>query len=129
MKVLLDTSVLSDKLLPTISDYLADRIIEGDTFYISVITHFEILWGYSLAKLPSKNYEGFLNDLNIEVVPLLKSDVETAASLKPPKKDILDALIASCALRLDAKLITFNEDDFKKFLESGQILVPKLEKF
>lgn len=125
MKVLLDTSVQSDKLLPKISDYLADRVIEGDVFYISVVTHFEILWGYHLARLPPKNYEGFLNDLNIQVVPLLKSDVEAAASLKPSKKDILDALIASCVLRLDAKLITFNEDDFKKFLKPRQILVPE----
>ena len=72
MKVLLDTSVLSDKLLPEISEHLTDRVIEGDTFYISVITHFEILWG--------------LNDLNIQVVPLLKSDVEMATGIKPQKR-------------------------------------------
>jgi predicted nucleic acid-binding protein len=43
LKVLLDTSVLSDKLLPTVSGYLAGRAVAGDTFHISVITHFEIM--------------------------------------------------------------------------------------
>jgi predicted nucleic acid-binding protein len=75
--------------------------------------------------LTAKNYEIFLNDFDIQIIPLLKSDVEKAASLRPSKRDVLDALIASCSLRLSAKLVTFNKDDFKKFLKREQILVPE----
>lgn len=127
MRVFLDTSVLSDKLFSKVSEHLAERAVKGDVFHISVITHFELLWGYRTAEMSDENYKEFLRDFNVEVVPLLKADVEKAASLKPVKKDLLDALIASAVIRLKAGLMTFNEGDFKKFLKKDQIIAPQLE--
>jgi predicted nucleic acid-binding protein len=118
--------VLSDELFSEISVTLTERIVKGDEFYISVVTHFEIMWGYALAGMGSKNYEAFLNDLGIEIAYLSKVDVEKAANFKPSKKDVLDALIASTALRYDAKIWTFNKADFKNFLPANKLFEPKI---
>ncbi len=126
MKVFLDTSVLSDKLFSKISVTLTERIAKGDEFYISVITHFEILWGYTLAGMSPDNYEVFLNGFGIEVAHLNRDDAEKTANFKPLKKDILDALIASTALRYGAVVWTFNVGDFKNFLPEKKIVEPKI---
>jgi len=51
MRIFLDTSVLSDRKLAEVGDELAKRRLAGDEFYISVMTHFQILWGYLSARL------------------------------------------------------------------------------
>ncbi len=62
---------------------------------MSSITHFQILWGYSIANRTSEEYEEFLRSTGIEVAPLTKTDAENAAKMKPVNVHVLDSLIAS----------------------------------
>jgi predicted nucleic acid-binding protein len=82
----------------------------GDEFYISVITHFQVLWGYHFAGLSSEKYERLLEVGEIEVSPLTRLDVEAAAEMKPKRSDLLDALIAASVKRHDASIWTRDRD-------------------
>jgi predicted nucleic acid-binding protein len=124
LRIFLDTSLLSDISLLHISDEIIRRISEGDTFHESVISHFQILWGYSIAGRPTARYVTFLQKTGIEVVPLTKSDAEEAASHKPDRSDILDALIAAAIRRFDATVWT-KDRDFHKFLPKDKVRIIK----
>ncbi|MFQ6137255.1 MAG: type II toxin-antitoxin system VapC family toxin, partial [Candidatus Hydrothermarchaeales archaeon] len=88
--------------------------------------HFEIMWGYALTGMAPNNYEIFLNEFGIEVAHLNRDDTEKAANFRPSKRDVLDALIASTALRYDAEVWTFNVGDFKNFLPDEKVVEPKI---
>ena len=120
MRIFLDTSLLSDASLLRVSDEIVDRLSEGDTFYESVISHFQILWGYVTAGKSPARYETFLQKTRIEVVPLTKSDAEEAACHEPTWLDVLDALIAASVRRYDATIWT-KARDFFKFLSKDRV--------
>ena len=119
MRIFLDTSILSDARLPAVSDEIVKHRLAGDEFYLSVITHFQVLWGYLAAGLSTDRYERLLEVAEIGIAPLTRLDVETAAGLKPSKRDMLDALIAATAKRYDAHVWT-SDRDFLKFLPRTQ---------
>lgn len=119
MKVFLETSLLSDVKLRELSE----EIVQGRSsfeFCISVLTHFQILWGYTLANRSSEKYDGFIKRIGIEVIPLTKLDSEEASRMKPSKKDLVDALIAATVKRYEAVLWT-KDSDFLKFLPRNDI--------
>ncbi len=120
MKVFLDTSVLSDDRRGRTSEELLKHYSVGGRFYISAITHFQILWGYVAAKMPSENYDWFLKSADLQVAPLIKADAEEAAKMKPASADLLDALIASCAKRYGATIWT-SDKGFLKFLPKSKV--------
>ena len=119
MKIFLETSVLSDVSLLRLMDELLRRSLY-DEFYISALTHFEILLGYAAARRSSARYEDFLKSLKIEVVPLTKTDSEEASMLIPSKKDIVDSLVAVAVNRYGAVLWT-KDSDFLKFLSKDKV--------
>src|SRR5580704_6553855 len=106
MRVFLDTSVLSDLKLSDVGAEIVKRRLAGDEFYLSVITHFQVMWGYRSAGLSSEKYERLLEVGEIEISALTKTDVEAAAEMKPKKSDLLDALIAASVQRYDASIWT-----------------------
>lgn len=110
MKVFLDTSLLSDAGLARSAKEIADGVETGSEFYVSAVTHFQLQWGYSMAGMSQAKYELFLDVTGTEVAPLTKTDVEEAASMKPGRADILDALIAATAKRYEANIWTFDRD-------------------
>jgi predicted nucleic acid-binding protein len=110
MRVFLDTSVLSDLKLSDVGAEIVKRRLAGDEFYLSVITHFQVLWGYRSAGLSSEKYERLLEVGEIEISALTRTDVEAAAEMKPKKSDLLDALIAASVQRYDASIWTGNRD-------------------
>ena len=119
MKVFLETSLLSDIKLRELSE----EIVQGRSsfeFCISVLTHFQILWGYTLANRSSEKYDGFIKRIGIEVIPLTKLDSEKTSRMKPSKKDLVDALIAATVKRYEAVLWT-KDSDFLKFLPRNDI--------
>jgi len=123
MKVFLETSLLSDVKLRELSE----EIVQGRSsfeFCISVLTHFQILWGYTLANRSEEKYDAFIKSIGIEVIPLTKSDSEEASRMKPSKKDLVDALIAATVERYEAVLWT-KDSDFLKFLPRDSIRLIK----
>jgi predicted nucleic acid-binding protein len=110
MRVFLDTSVLSDLRLSEAGSEIVKQRLAGDEFYLSVITHFQLMWGYRSAGLSSEKYERLLEVGEIEVSPLTRVDVEAAAEMKPKKSDLLDALIAASVQRHDASIWTRDRD-------------------
>ena len=110
MRVFLDTSVLSDLRLSEVGSEIVKHRLAGDEFYLSVITHFQVMWGYRSAGLSSEKYERLLEVGEMEVSPLTKVDVEAAAEMKPKKSDLLDALIAASVQRHDASIWTRDKD-------------------
>jgi predicted nucleic acid-binding protein len=110
MRIFLDTSVLSDLKLSEVGSQIVEQRMAGDEFYISVITHFQVLWGYHFAGLSSEKYERLLEVGEIEVSPLTRLDVEAAAEMKPKRSDLLDALIAASVKRHDASIWTRDRD-------------------
>lgn len=121
-RIFLDTSVLSHKSLSELAKKLAEQASEGDEFLISVLTHFEILWGYRTANLASSHYEEFLGRLGVDVVPLLEEDAAFAAGKKPGKGKLVDALIAATVTRYDALLWT-KDHDFEQFLPEERVTI------
>lgn len=119
MKIFLETSVLSDVSLLRLTEELLRRSLR-DEFYISALTHFEILLGYVTARRSSVRYEDFLRSLKIEVVPLTKTDSEEASTMIPSKKDIVDSLVAAAVNRYRAVLWT-KDSDFLKFLSKDNV--------
>jgi predicted nucleic acid-binding protein len=67
LRIFLDTSVLSHSSLSQLSAKLVDRVVSGDEFLVSTLTHFEILWGHRKAALATERYEAFLSKLDIGV--------------------------------------------------------------
>jgi predicted nucleic acid-binding protein len=124
LRIFLDTSLLSEAgiLSGPIKDQIVQGFVKGDQFYLSVITHFQVMWGYSMAGRTPEKYEEFLKTLRIEVLPLTKLDAEEAAAKKPSKKDILDALIASSVKKYDAAIWTLDRD-FLKFLHKSRVRI------
>jgi predicted nucleic acid-binding protein len=106
MRVFLDTSVLSDLKLPDVGSEIVKRRLAGDEFHLSVITHFQVMWGYRSAGLSSEKYERLLEVGEIEISALTRTDVEAAAEMKPKKSDLLDAIIAASVQRYDASIWT-----------------------
>jgi predicted nucleic acid-binding protein len=122
MRIFLDTSVLSHKSLGELADKLAEQATQGDEFMISVLTHFELLWGYRKANLASSHYENFLEKLGVDVVPLLEEDVMFAADRKPRKEKLVDALIAATVSRYDA-IVWTRDRDFHHFLPQEKVTI------
>jgi len=79
------------------------------------LTHFQILWGYSIAKLSSARYEAFLEKFGVEVASLVEEDATLAARKKPSRINIIDALIAATVSRYQATIWT-KDSDFLEFL-------------
>ncbi len=120
MKIFLDTSVLSDLKLPKVSDQIVNQRLAGDEFYLSVITHFQVLWGYFSAGLSSVRYERLLEVTEMGISPLTRLDAEEAARMKPKNSDLLDALIAASVKRSNASIWT-SDRDFLKFLPKASV--------
>lgn len=91
-------------------------------FYVSVITHFQLMWGYFTANRSPEKYENLLAKLRVDVAPLTKLDAEEAAKLKPSKGDLLDALISASARRNDAT-VWATDKDFLKFLPKSKVRI------
>jgi predicted nucleic acid-binding protein len=115
MRIFLDTSVLSELKLLQLGDQIVKLHVAGDEFYLSVITHFQVLWGYFSAGLSTERYERLLEVGEIGIAPLTKLDVEVAAGLKPSKRNLLGALISATFKRYDGSIWT-SDKDFMKFL-------------
>jgi predicted nucleic acid-binding protein len=122
LKVFLDTSLLSDAGLARFAKEIADGVGTGSSFYVSAVTHFQLQWGYSMAGMSQTKYEVFLDATRTEVVPLTKTDAERAASMKPGRADIPDALIAATVKRYDASVWTLDRD-FLKFLPKARVRI------
>lgn len=120
MRIFLDTSVLSDLKLPSISEKIVKRRLSGDEFYLSVVTHFQVLWGYFSAGLSTERYERLLDVTEMGISPLTKLDAEEAARMKPKRDDLLDALIAACVKRHNASIWT-SDGDFLRFLPKAKV--------
>lgn len=122
MRIFLDTSVLSQKSLSELAENLAERVVQGDRFLISVLTHFEVLWGYRKANLASSHYDDFLMKLDVDVVPLLEEDALLAADKKPGKNKLVNALVAATVTRYDAFVWT-RDHDLSQFLPEEKITI------
>ena len=120
MKVFLDTSLLSDAGLARFAKEIADGVESGSTFCVSAVTHFQLQWGYSMAGMSQAKYDAFLDTTRTEVVPLTKTDAEEAASMRPGRDDIPDALIAATAKRYDASVWTLDRD-FLRLLPKARV--------
>jgi predicted nucleic acid-binding protein len=120
LKIFLDTSLLSDTNLSTITEQIVEHVAKGDQFYVSIISHFQILWGYHLVGKSAEKYEEFLKSASIEIPSMTKTDVEEAAGMKPSKSDLLDALIASNAKKYDG-IVWSLDKDFLKFLPKSKV--------
>lgn len=59
MKVFLETSLLSDTKLKELSEEIVQARSSFE-FRISVLTHFQILWGYTLANRSDEKYDAFI---------------------------------------------------------------------
>ena len=122
MRIFLDTSLLSDRSLLNLRDEIVRHLARDDTFHESVITHFQIIWGYAIAGRSPVRYENFLRKTGMEIVPLTKSDADDAANFKPIRADLLDALIAASARRHKAIIWTADKD-FLKFLPKSGVRI------
>jgi len=122
LKVFLDTSILSDDKRESTRAEMLRASGTGLQLYVSAISHLQILWGYFTAKVPSANYDKFLEIAGVEVAPFIRADAEEAAKMKPSKTDLLDALIASSAKRYGATVWT-GDKDFLKFLPKSKVRV------
>ena len=120
MRIFLDTSVLSDLKLPEITNEIVTRRLAGDEFYLSVITHFQILWGYFLSGLSPARYTRLLEVAEIGISPLTRPDAEEVARMTARKSDLLDALIAASVSRSDASIWT-SDRDFLKFIPKSRV--------
>lgn len=120
MRIFLDTSVLSHKSLGELAVTIAERVSGGDEFLVSVLTHFELLWGYRKANLSSRRYDEFLKTLGIGIVPLLEEDALFASDKKPGRTKLLNALVAATVARYEAVLWT-RDHDFAQFLPEENI--------
>ncbi|KXB01703.1 hypothetical protein AKJ41_00685 [candidate division MSBL1 archaeon SCGC-AAA259O05] len=120
MEVFLDTSALSEPDLDLVTEEL-----EKDPelkFFVSAITHFEILWGYSISDKKPTSYKNFLRTAGVRVESILQSDAETSAEWKPSEKDIRDSLIAASVKRRGASIWT-RDDDFLNFLPEDRVKI------
>jgi predicted nucleic acid-binding protein len=122
LKIFLDTSLLSDSGLAEFGGQIVGQVVGGSSFYVSSITHFQLLWGYSLAGMAPARYEEFLEQTGTEVVPLTKLDAKEAAGLKPGAPDLLDSLIAASVNRYEANLWTLDKD-FLRFVPKSRVHV------
>ncbi|HEV2390081.1 MAG TPA: PIN domain-containing protein [Nitrososphaerales archaeon] len=112
--------MLSDLKLSDVGSEIVKRRQAGDEFYLSVITHFQVMWGYRSAGLSSEKYERLLEVGEIEISALTRTDVEAAAEMKPKKSDLLDALIAASVQRYDASIWT-GDRDFLSLLPKNRV--------
>jgi len=122
LKIFLDTSVLSDDRLSTLTEEIVKHYAKGDQFYVSSITHFQIMWGYSLANRTSEEYEELLRSTRIEIAPVTKIDAENAAKMKPVTAHVLDALIASTVKKYGGIVWTLDKD-FLGFLPKSNVRI------
>ncbi len=120
MRIFLDTSVLGDSSLHKIGKQLFDHYLKGDGFYVSSITHFQLMWVYAISGRSPEKYEDFVKQTRVEIAPLTKTDAEVAARMKPSRADLLDALISSCVKRYDGYIWT-GDRDFLKFLPKTRV--------
>ncbi len=120
LRTFLDTSVLSEESLDEVSSDLAEHVLSGDKFLVSVLTHFQILWGYRKAGFASTRYESFLTKLGVDVAPLVEEDAGLAARKKPSRGNLVDALIAATASRYEAVVWT-KDKDFLRFLPKEKV--------
>lgn len=121
-RIFLDTSVLSHESLNELADKLPEKASEGEELLVSVLTHFEVLWGYRTSKLDTSSYTDFLEKLHINVAPLLEEDASWAAAKKPGKGKLVDALIAATVSRYEA-VIWSKDPDFVQFLPQPKVTI------
>lgn len=95
-------------------------MLSGDQLLVSVLTHFQILWGYKTAGLATTRYDGFLAKLGVDIASLIEEDALLAARKKPNREDLVDALIAATATRYEAVIWT-KDEDFLKFLPRERV--------
>lgn len=125
MKVFLDTSLLSDSGLAGFGRDIVKEVADGSSsFFVSAMTHFQVLWGYRLAGMSGDSYERFLDETRTEVVPLTKADADVAAAFRPARSDLVDALIAASAMRHGASVWTLDKD-FLKYLPKSSVRLLK----
>ena len=120
MKIFLDASLLSDSGLSELGAEIVGGVMDGDSFYVSVISHFQLLWGYRTAGMPEARYERFMEGISAEVIPLTRLDADFASEFKPSSADLLDVLIAGSVKRYDASIWT-RDGDFLKFLPKTKV--------
>lgn len=104
------------------SERLANRVTLGDEFLISVLTHFEILWGYKKAALSTSKYESFLSRLDIAIAELQHEDAVMAAEWSPSRENVVDALIAGTVTRYNASIWT-KDTGFLQFLPKEKVVI------
>jgi predicted nucleic acid-binding protein len=89
---------------------------------VSVLTHFQILWGYRRAGLAATRYKDFLAKLSINVAPLVEEDAALAAQRKPTRENVVDALISATVSRYGATVWT-KDKDFLHYLLREKVKV------
>ena len=89
---------------------------------MSVLTHFQILWGYGRAGLAATRYKDFLAKLSINVAPLVEEDAALAAQRKPSRENVVDALISANVSRYGATIWT-KDKDFLRYLSREKVKV------
>jgi len=122
LKIFLDASVLSDNALTSLTEEVVKYFLKGDQFFVSSITHFEILWGYSIANQGPENYLSFLSEIPVEIAPMTKKDAEQAALMKPSNKQVLDALIGATVMKYRGTIWTLDKD-FLQLLPKAKVRV------
>jgi predicted nucleic acid-binding protein len=116
----LDANFLVDALSPESPEatVVAAWMASGESLGISAVAWGEFLCGPLTAQL-----EAAARELLPEVRSLEQADAETAAELfnlsGRRSRSFADCCIAACAIGVDARLATSNEDDFKRIVPHG----------
>ncbi len=116
--VFVDTNVLirvlnkEENYRDTIKSLAAIKV-NGSNFKMSCITHFEILWGFSLYGGDVKKYENIIKKFEFEIVPLTKGDVELASKYCRSRNRVRDYFIGATVKNRGGILLTYNVSDFK----------------
>lgn len=99
--------------------------IHFDQLFVSVITFMETL-GYNFSKPAEK--ELIQNILN--ALPIIQTDIgianQVVAYRQQRKIKIPDAIILATAKKMNASIITLNEDDFKGIDSDVSLFVPSV---
>ena len=94
---------------------LAESVLSGDEFFVSVLTHFQVLWGDRMAGIGATKYESFVSKLGIGIAPLTEEDAALASRMKPARNDLVGSLICATVARYDATMWT-RDKDFLRYL-------------
>jgi predicted nucleic acid-binding protein len=89
---------------------------------VSVLTHFQVLWGYGKAGLAATRYRDFLAKLSVNVAPLVEEDAAVGAQRKPTRENVVDALISATVSRYGATIWT-KDKDFLRYMPKEKVKV------